>query len=71
MEDKEYNIEEEILKDNISDSEDLDNIDASDIIVYARDWTIDTMYDQIRQGNIILNPKFQRRNAWNDEKKVN
>lgn len=69
MEDKEYNIEEEILKDNISDSEDLDNIDASDIIVYARDWTIDTMYDQIHQGNIILNPKFQRRNAWNDEKR--
>lgn len=69
MNDKDYETEEELLESNKSDSEDLDDIDASGIIVYARDWTIDTMYDQIRKGNIILNPKFQRRNAWNDDKR--
>lgn len=59
----------DIQKDNISDSEDLVDVDASDVIVYSRDWTIETIYNQIILGNIDLNPKFQRRNAWTDEKR--
>lgn len=59
----------DIQKDNISDSEDLVDVDASDVIVYSRDWTIGTIYNQIILGNIDLNPKFQRRNAWTDEKR--
>jgi hypothetical protein len=39
------------------------------INVFSRDWTVQTIYDQIIQGNIELNPKFQRRNAWNDNKR--
>ena len=62
------NIETEIIIDNQSDSEDIQNIDISDVVVYARDWTIETIFNQINIGNIDLNPKFQRRNAWNDDK---
>ncbi len=40
-----------------------------DIIVYSRDWTVETVITQIEKGNIDLNPEFQRRNAWNDIKK--
>jgi hypothetical protein len=44
--------------------------DFSSLRVYSRDWTVETIYSQIQQGNIDLNPKFQRRNAWNDDKKT-
>lgn len=63
------NIEAEIIIDNQSDSEDIQNVDISDLVVYARDWTIETIFNQINIGNIDLNPKFQRRNAWNDDKR--
>jgi len=49
--------------------DDLEQVDYKEIIVYSRDWTIETIFNQIRQGNIDLNPKFQRRNAWTDEKR--
>lgn len=51
------------------DFDDLDNIDTSGIVVYSRDWTIDTILKQIEMGNIDLNPAFQRRNAWTDDKR--
>ena len=44
--------------------------DFSSLVVYSRDWTIETIYSQIKQGNIDLNPKFQRRNVWADDKKA-
>lgn len=59
----------EIEVDNEEDEEELGKIDTKDIIVYARDWTIDTIYQQIDNGNIDLNPAFQRRNAWTDDKR--
>lgn len=43
--------------------------DLSSLIVYSRDWTIETIYNQIHQENIDLNPQFQRRNAWTDDKR--
>ena len=61
--------EESIIEDNASDNEDLDAIDTSELLVYARDWTIETIISQIKAGNIELNPKFQRRNAWDDERR--
>ena len=36
------------------------------LVVFSRDWTVETIASQIERGNIDLNPKFQRRNAWND-----
>ncbi|MBH1366135.1 DUF262 domain-containing protein [Stenotrophomonas maltophilia] len=39
------------------------------LVVYSRDWTVETILRQVEQGNIDLNPKFQRRNAWTDAKR--
>ena len=44
--------------------------DPRSLTVYSRDWTVETIYSQINQGNIDLNPQFQRRHAWNDDKKT-
>ena len=60
---------EDVESGNLSDEEDIKNVDTKSIIVYARDWTIDTLCKQIERGNINLNPAFQRRNAWNDDKR--
>jgi hypothetical protein len=48
---------------------DLNTLLNQNIKVYSRDWTIQTIYDQITRGNIDLNPKFQRRNAWDDQRR--
>ena len=77
--------EEHVTENNELDSDEMDDWNAdmiediaqagtppdfSSLRVYSRDWTIETIYSQIQQGNIDLNPKFQRRNAWNDDKKT-
>ncbi|MDZ7880944.1 MAG: DUF262 domain-containing protein [Saprospiraceae bacterium] len=64
------NINEEILLSNeeLVDN-DLGSIIGETIKVYSRDWTVQTIYDQIVRGNIDLNPKFQRRNAWDDKRR--
>lgn len=49
--------------------EDVQAVNFENIVVYSRDWTVETIYNQIVQGNIDLNPGFQRRNAWNDQKR--
>ncbi len=60
--DQYLNQDEEITDDSIE-------TDLSNLVVYSRDWTIETIVNQIKKENIDLDPKFQRRNAWNDEKK--
>src|SRR5262245_43129578 len=50
-------------------AQDLKPEDLSGLVVYSRDWTIETINNQIAQDNIDLNPKFQRRNAWNDDRR--
>ena len=64
------NINDEILLSNeeLVDN-DLGSIIGETIKVYSRDWTVQTIYDQIVRGNIDLNPKFQRRNAWDDKRR--
>jgi hypothetical protein len=39
------------------------------ISVASRDWTVDTIVRQVEQGNIDLDPAFQRRNAWRDSRR--
>lgn len=57
-------------EDNYQDIDDIEKTDINDeLIVYSRDWTVATILSQIDQGNIDLNPGFQRRNAWNDSKR--
>jgi hypothetical protein len=53
---------EEIIEDVSTEGE-------SDLVVYSRDWTIATIISQIEQKNIDLNPKFQRRNVWDDARR--
>jgi uncharacterized protein with ParB-like and HNH nuclease domain len=61
--------DDDILESNLEIEEDIEGFNPRDIVVYSRDWTIETIFAQIIQGNIDLNPKFQRRNAWTDEKR--
>lgn len=49
--------------------EDLQVLNYDTVAVYSRDWTVETINNQVTQGNIDLNPRFQRRNAWNDQKR--
>lgn len=44
-------------------------VEEKSLIVFSRDWTVETIISQIDRGNIDLNPKFQRRNAWNDTRR--
>jgi hypothetical protein len=75
---------EDTIKDNYEDSSiELDfngeeseeelKIDylnkLSDVVTWSTDWTIQTLTNQIERGNIDLNPRFQRRDAWNPKKK--
>lgn len=59
------------FKDDYSEEEDFSPniIDTSGIVVYSRDWTVETIISQLLQGHIDINPKFQRRNVWNDDKR--
>jgi hypothetical protein len=35
----------------------------------SKDWTVETLVSQMRKGRIDLDPSFQRRNAWLDNRK--
>lgn len=57
---------------NQEDAEELHrpkDINQYNIVVAARDWTIDTIVKQVEQENIDLDPAFQRRNAWRDHRR--
>lgn len=43
--------------------------DAYDVTVGSKDWTVGTIIAQVNQGNIDLDPAFQRRNAWHDARR--
>jgi hypothetical protein len=38
-------------------------------VVSATDWTTETVVTQLKRGNIQLNPRFQRRDAWKRDRK--
>jgi hypothetical protein len=38
-------------------------------VVTGTDWTTETILSQLRRGNIQLNPRFQRRDAWDLSRK--
>ncbi len=53
------------------DEEDEDSLeqplseeDVSNCVLFATDWTVGTVLDQLQRGNINLSPRFQRRDAW-------
>lgn len=60
-------IVDEDWNDDLAEEVTAKGVDS--LVVYSRDWTVDTILRQIEQGNIDLNPQFQRRNAWTDAKR--
>lgn len=53
-------------EDDISD---LNKNIFTEAVVHATDWTTETIINQIDKGNIKLNPNFQRRDAWDKDRK--
>lgn len=52
--------------------EDLTGVDAASLgsaVVWGTDWTAATIVDQLERQTIALDPAFQRRDAWTDERK--
>lgn len=43
--------------------------DVERAVVTDTDWTAETILSQLRRGNIQLNPRFQRRDAWDKVRK--
>lgn len=48
---------------------DLNPNDFKNIFINGSDWTVETIFNLILNEKIDLNPKLQRRDVWNDEKK--
>ncbi|MDR9839382.1 DUF262 domain-containing protein [Herbaspirillum huttiense] len=64
--------------DDLFSSEDVENEEDSslsaphlldNVVVTDSDWTAETVLSQVSKGNILLNPRFQRRDAWDDKRK--
>ena len=57
-----------------SSREDEDDVSTSatsfkQLMLWGTDWTVETILNQLKKGNIELNPSYQRRNAWDLNKK--
>lgn len=59
----------DLVDDVDDDSEPVDPKDVSAAFVTDTDWTTETILSQMRRGNIQLNPRFQRRDAWDRSRK--
>jgi len=61
----------DVIPDDQQESEDdlPQRISFKDAVVVNADWTIETISLQIKKGNIDLEPGFQRRNAWDTQRK--
>ncbi|MDR4308861.1 DUF262 domain-containing protein [Chelatococcus sambhunathii] len=62
-------VELEDQAENLDDIEEFDPISVSEAVVSGTDWTTETVINQINKGNIQLNPRFQRRDAWEPQRK--
>lgn len=64
--------EEFAPRDQQEDETDLFSEETGDLnqsVLFNTDWTVGTIIDQIKKGNISLDPQFQRRNAWDSGRK--
>lgn len=55
------------LEDYIDENSEFDAFNSA--VVWGMDWTAETIANQLKKGNIDINPKFQRRDAWSQEEK--
>lgn len=58
-----------LFDDDLDDEESVPVSDVTSAFVTDTDWTTETILSQIRRGNIQLNPRFQRRDAWDRKRK--
>jgi len=66
MESDSNNFLEEVIPDDQQEDEGdlVGGIEFRNSVVLNTDWTVGTLYDQIKRENIDLDPTFQRRAAW-------
>lgn len=64
-----FNIEfDENSKEDESDVK-ADANSFKELMLWGTDWTVETVLNQLKKGNIDLNPRYQRRNVWDFKKK--
>lgn len=61
-------LQETNIEDDLADLDHVGNW-AEGAALWSTDWTAETVLSQLKRGNIDLNPSFQRRSAWSDQKK--
>jgi Protein of unknown function DUF262 len=66
--------DEELLLDDADTTESEEDLEGdprrfNEAVVTATDWTTETVLSQLGRGNIQLNPRFQRRDAWTAARK--
>lgn len=55
------------LEDYMEENSDVNMYNSS--VIWGMDWTAETIVSQMEKGNIDINPKFQRRDAWTQNEK--
>ena len=55
------------LEDYVDENSEFEAFNSA--VVWGMDWTTETIASQLEKGNIDINPKFQRRDAWSREEK--
>jgi len=58
----------------LDQQEDADDLNLSGdwfhgAVLWSTDWTTETILAQLRRGNIDLNPRYQRRSAWDNKRR--
>lgn len=61
--------EEKVGQETEEDLNGLDKDNFSEAVLWATDWTTETIISQLKKGNIELSPNFQRRDAWGADRK--
>lgn len=62
-------VEDESQLETDEDISSLNQNSFSSAVLSGNDWTTETILNQINKGNILLNPNFQRRDAWDKKRK--
>jgi uncharacterized protein DUF262 len=65
-------LDQEPTKEGVEGEDDLDQVSSENLrqtVVASADWTAETIVNQLDQGNIDINPAFQRRDAWTGNRK--
>lgn len=62
-------LEDESQLESDEDINSLNQHTFSSAVLSGNDWTTETLLNQINKGNILLNPDFQRRDAWDKKRK--